>query len=392
MKKRMSWYWAVPGATGLALIMAAVLLLVATAGRTPTASAQADCTLTITKAADVAIAPIGGSVVYTLTVHNTGLGACTVPVVVDDLADHLDCTATTQPTGWTATAANGCTGAAGAPVTWTAATLATGATATFTLTATITGAANLDEIANVATVDANDVTAPGLPALVTSNSVTVTVNDCDLTISKDSDDNEVGEGGEIVYTIHVENVGTADCADVIISETIPNDTDCIATDVIEANSDVDIADAEGCDASGDVTWDVTQGTLDGLEPGDEAEVEMTVKLTSGASDGDEIDNTACVVSDDTDAATEICDALTVDVEGVAATATPTTAPTATRGPTAQPLPTIQAPPPIPAARPIAPPITGTGPDGGSGPLVLGLGLVGVCLLLVSGAAMVKRTR
>ncbi|HUS83364.1 MAG TPA: hypothetical protein VM013_08950, partial [Dehalococcoidia bacterium] len=45
----MSRYWAVPGAVGLALVMAAVLLLVATAGHTPTASAQNGCILTLTK-------------------------------------------------------------------------------------------------------------------------------------------------------------------------------------------------------------------------------------------------------------------------------------------------------------------------------------------------------
>ena len=216
---------------------------------------------------------------------------------------------------------------------------------------------------------------------------------CDLTISKDSDDNEVGEGGEIVYTIHVENQGTADCGNVVISETIPSDTDCIATDVIEANSDVAIAAAEGCDASGDVTWDVTEGTLDGLEPGDEAEVEMTVKLTSGASDGDEIDNTACVVSDDS---VEVCDTLTVDVHGVAATATPAATATTAALPTMAALPTVIAPPLlVPAARPLAiiAPVTGTGPDdSNSHALAIGLGLIGVCLLLVSGAVLVKRTR
>jgi len=40
MKRRMSWYWALPGAVGIALVMTAVLLLLTTtAGKTPTASA-----------------------------------------------------------------------------------------------------------------------------------------------------------------------------------------------------------------------------------------------------------------------------------------------------------------------------------------------------------------
>ena len=136
-----------------------------------------------------------------------------------------------------------------------------------------------------------------------------------LIISKDADV-EVGEGGEIIYTIHIENQGTVDCGDVVISDMIPNDTDCIATDIIEEGSDVDIAEADGCDSNGDVTWEVTQGSLDGIEPGDEAEVEMTVALTSGAEEGDGIDNEACVLS----GGVEDCDTVTVDV-GAAATPT-----------------------------------------------------------------------
>jgi hypothetical protein len=50
-------------------------------------------------------------------------------------------------------------------------------------------------------------------------------------------------------------------------------------------------------------------------------------------------------------------------------------------PTARALPTLTAP------------VTGTGSSGGgSGPLALGLGLLGGVMLLVSGAALVKRAR
>ena len=390
-----SWWWVLPAAAGLALVMAAVL--VALAGRTPTVSAQADCTLDITKTADVGIAPIGGDITYTIVVTNASDPAspCTTGVTVTDtIPANTDCIDATATGSGTFTDV-GCD--ADGDVVWTSgADLADAATATLTLVLRVTGGdgTTITNTAVVAGVDG----ATG----DTAND-TVVVNDCDLTISKDSDDDEVGEGGQIVYTIDVENTGTADCANVVITEDIPNDTDCTATDVIEANSDVDIDDADGCDASGSVTWEVTEGTLDGLEPGDEAEVEITVELTSGAEDGDNIDNEACVTSDDTDANTDICDTVTVDVEGVAATATPTktttpsgVTPTATARPVVPVAPPVAPAPPAPTggqAPTLVAPLTGSGAEsGGSLPLTLALGLAGGCLLLLSGAAMLKRPR
>ena len=385
-----SWWWVLPAAAGLALVAAAVL--VATAGRTPTVSAQADCTLDITKTADVSIAPIGGDITYTIVVTNASdpASVCLLGVTVTDtIPANTDCIDATASGSGSFTDV-GC--AADGDVVWTSgADLADAATATLTLKLRVTGGDGTT-ITNTAEVEGVQEATGDIA------SDTVVVNDCDLTISKDSDDNEVGEGGEIVYTIDIENTGTADCEDVVITEDIPADTDCTATDVIEANSDVDIDDADGCDASGNVTWEVTEGTLDGLEPGDEAEVEMTVKLTSGAEDGDEINNEACVTSDDTDAATEICDTLTVDVEGVAATKTPTPGPTATVGPTATARPVVPpvAPPPVvapPAPTGLIAPLTGSGTGSGSGgSLPLALGLAGGCLLLLGGVAMLRRPR
>jgi uncharacterized repeat protein (TIGR01451 family)/fimbrial isopeptide formation D2 family protein len=389
MKKRMSWYWAVPGATGLALIMAAVMLLVSTAGHTPTASAQTGCVLSVTKTANVEIASTGpeaSAITYTITVDNTGTEDCTTVTVTDNLPADLACASTTQTGGFTP---SGCAQVLDETVTWSLATLTpAAAAATLTLVAnTGAGADEGDLITNTA------VAAAAQGSTGDSASVDVFISDCDLSISKDSDDNEVGEGGEIVYTITVDNANNAgDCADVVISETIPDDTDCIATS-ISNDSDVDINAAEGCDSSGTVTWDVSEGSLDGLTEDQVAEVTMTVELTSGANDGDEIDNEACVTFGDLPDDFAICDTLTVDVSGVAATATPTVGPTPTRGPTVQPVVPPPVAPPVAVPLPtIAPPITGTGPGGGSGPLALGLALVGVCLLLVSGAAMVKRTR
>jgi len=383
-----SWWWVLPAAAALALVAAAVLM--ALGGRTPSASAAA-CGLTITKTADASKAPIGGSAVYTLTVTNTGDAVCTNPVVVDDLVPHLDCTATTQPTGWTATAANGCTGAAGAPVTWgvvAGATLAVGATATFTLTASITSnAVEAEQITNQAVVGALDTVA------TLSNIVTVTVNDCDLTISKSDDPTKVAPDGQITYTIKVENVGTVDCTeDITVTDGIPSDTDCVSIDVTDDNGlDIDF-DEDDCDASGKVVWD----TNDTLDNGDEVELQMVVELNT-AEDGDTIENEACVQAT---GFAKVCDTESTKVDEDVVTKTPTPGPTATAAPpTATPRPAalVVAPaPPAPSggqAPSMVAPITGTGTAaGGSQPLALALALAGGCLLLLGGVAMLRRPR
>ena len=215
--------------------------------------------------------------------------------------------------------------------------------------------------------------------------------ECDLSVSKSDSPTTVGEGGEITYTITISNDGdeNGDCTDLIVTDTIPADTDCVsATD--DDSLDFDIT---GCDASGDVVWD----TSDNLADGEEVVVTMVVELTSGAEEDDTITNEACATSSDDEPGD--CDTETTKV-GAPATATPT--PTATTRPptTVQPpvaFPTLSPPPPLPVVAPaVIPPATGTGTasgDGGSSQaLALALGLTGACLLLVSGVVFARRTR
>jgi uncharacterized repeat protein (TIGR01451 family) len=202
----------------------------------------------------------------------------------------------------------------------------------------------------------------------------------------------VGEAGQITYTIKITNDGdeNGDCRDLIVTDTIPTDTDCVsATD--DGSLDFDI---DGCDSSGDVVWD----TSDELADGEDVVVTMVVELTSNAEEDDTITNEACATSSDDEVGD--CDSERTDV-GAPATATPTTAPTATARPTVPPV----APPPV-APPPVAPPVvaplpaliapaTGSGADAGSSgaqTLALVLGLAGAGLLLVTGVAFAKRTR
>jgi len=379
-KGHRSWWWALPAATGLALVVASIM--VATAGRTPSASAAA-CALTITKTADVSKVPEGGDITYTLTVKNTSTDtACTNVVVTDDINDDTDCTSTTQPAGFTAAH---CDEAAGVAVTWTAATLAFNTTATLTMDVTLgSGADDGETITNTASVVSTEVTTP----VVSTPATSVEVDDCDLTISKSDSPTTVAEGGEITYTIKVKNVGTADCTDLTVTDDNPSHTTCVDSSV-DSTSDIDASDFDINDCE-DWTTDVN------LDPGDEVVLQMVVKLTSAADEGDTISNEACATST---GFADICDTETTKV-GAPATATPTTAPTATARPTVQPVVPPVAPPPV-APPPVAPPtrliapITGSGADaGGSGAqtLALLLGLAGAGLLLVSGVAFAKRTR
>jgi uncharacterized repeat protein (TIGR01451 family) len=255
------------------------------------------------------------------------------------------------------------------------------------------GAANGETISNTATGAADG------PITATPGTVTVDVVDCDLAISKSDDPTKVAPDGQITYTMKVTNEGTADCtADITVTDGIPTDTDCVSIDVTDDNGlDINF-DEDDCDSSGDVVWD----TDDTLKDGDDFSLQMVVELTSGAEDGDTIENVACVQAT---GFAEVCDTETTKVDEDVATATPVATATVVAVPTATPRPVVPVAPPVVAPAPPAPsagqaptlvsPLTGTGGESGSGgsqPLALALGLAGGCLLLLGGVAMLRRPR
>ncbi len=226
-------------------------------------------------------------------------------------------------------------------------------------------------------------------AQATTPTATATSTGCDLQVTKDSNESDVPEGGEITYTIRVRNEATSgSCTNLDVTDNVPNDVDCTSASVTDDGglsfNDTDITNS--CNDDNTVRWT----TSDNLDNGGEVTLEMIVTLNSNAQDGDTITNEACA---DSDNGSSNCDSVDVDVTG--ATATPTS------GPTATPFPTVVVPtarPVVPPAAVVAPsltgPLTGTGPSsgGGSSPLPLALGLLGGVLLLASGTLLVKRTR
>jgi uncharacterized repeat protein (TIGR01451 family) len=242
-----------------------------------------------------------------------------------------------------------------------------------------------DEV--IVSVEAAATPTPTPTALATP---TATVNpSCQISVDKRADDPTIGEGGLATYTITVENRGNGDCTDLTVSDIIPDGTNCEDA-TVDSDSDIheDDFDISGCRGSGTVTWE----TDEDLDDSDTVVLTLVLEL-DGADEDDSITNEACGTS--TSDVNGDCDSARITV-GEEATATPMTSPTATPQPAVQPIPTVQAPPVIPQAA-VAPaislPATGTGSgDGGSWPLVIGLGLAGLSLLTVSGTVVVQRRR
>jgi uncharacterized repeat protein (TIGR01451 family) len=245
----------------------------------------------------------------------------------------------------------------------------------------------------VARAQTDTPTPTSTPTVTNTPTPTATENpECDLRVDKSA--GSVGEGGDLTYTITVRNDADdedGECSDLTVTDVVPDGTECVTASVTGAGGlsfdAEDIQDScDDADEGDTVTWD----TNSNLDTDHDVVLEMVVGLDSSIDEGDHISNTACAVS----ASDEVgdCDTVRVTV-GEPATATPQ--PTATAMPTIS-IPTVIAPPP-PVIAPLptlSPPVTGTGTDGGggSGPLVIGLGLAGACLLLVSGVVLVKRTR
>ncbi len=140
-------------------------------------------------------------------------------------------------------------------------------------------------------------TASATPAAAANTlSATPTVNpDCDLQISKYADRGTAAEGGQITYTIAVNNGGSGQggCTDLTVDDVIPANTDCVDASV-DPSSDISSSnfDIVGCDTSGTVEWT----TDSSLGKDEQVVLTMVVDLTTSANEGDMIINEACATS------------------------------------------------------------------------------------------------
>ncbi len=389
MKKRMSW-WALPAIAGSAFIVAAVMLLVVTdGGRTPTASAQEGCVLTLTKTANPSdtVAP-GGTITYTLTLSSTGSTEdCDDATVTDTLGGN---TTFVSASGGNVTATH-----SGGTVTWANLDM-TGGTWTLTLHVDVSDTAdNGYVITNSASATAGEDADVGDATDITAS---VTVEACELSITKDADNDEVNAGDEIDYDITVTNTGDASCRDIDVTDDL-NDTNltCVSASVNDGDGlNFDQDDIDNSCTDNNVEWQSTSGVLD---PGDSINLELDAQTDADLNSGDHVTNEACVTArrstEDDQEVGQVCATRRTRIEEEA-TATPTA--TSTPIPPA-PTPVIiivpTTPVPVPTAAPLpalkAPPSgTGSGSGGTSWALPIGLGIGGLALVAISGGAIVKK--
>ncbi|HYG74921.1 MAG TPA: DUF11 domain-containing protein, partial [Planctomycetota bacterium] len=168
---------------------------------------QAD--LSITKTVDNATPNIGSSVVFTVTVSNTGPDSANNVVVGDSLPVGLTYSSHVASAG---TAYNNGTGV------WTIGTINNAASATLTITANIT-TATLPSKTNTATITGSDEFDPDTADRTAS--ATVTPRQADLSITKVVDNATPDVGTNVVFTITVDNAGPDSANNVVVSDTLP---------------------------------------------------------------------------------------------------------------------------------------------------------------------------
>ncbi len=248
--------------------------------------------------------------------------------------------------------------------------------------------------------------SPGRP-VVASVQATDGGTVCDLQVDKEGSRTE-SEGNTFVlpgtgtdpltgdnvieYTITVTNIGQQDCEAFEVVDQLPESLICDGADVVSSPPDFEFA-LPDCIA-GRGGQEVGVEAIGTLSPGDEVVLSL---VATDNTDENCVTNRACAEGALTSAGLQdnvlvngTCDEDTV-CRRPHHTPTPTVTATATPKPTSTPF---VPPPSPPTAKPlgtiVAPP-TGSGANGSSSPwLALGLGVGGVCLLVVSGAALARK--
>jgi uncharacterized repeat protein (TIGR01451 family) len=163
------------------------------------------------------VAP-GGTVTYTITIHNAGPSTATSVVMTDTLPASLLFQSITPPAGFNCTTpAAGATGT----ITCNGATLTNGANAVFTLTTTIannaTGSINNSAAVSSATFDPNSGNASGnAPAVAVNNGPSA-----DLSMTKTTQSSGAAPGATITYTLTAQNAGPDAASSVVVTDVLP---------------------------------------------------------------------------------------------------------------------------------------------------------------------------
>ena len=180
-----------------------------------------DSILSATKSVNLAYADVGSTLIYTVTVNNTGNISATGVVFTD-----------VPPAGTTfvpgSVIVNGGAVPAANPVTgFTLPSIAAGGTATVSFQASVNGTLPLPTlVSNTATVK-----APGKTAVV-SNAVVTQIRHAQLTAQKQTDTANTDLGAIINYTITLTNVGNTTAQGITFVDAIPSGTSFIGNSVL----------------------------------------------------------------------------------------------------------------------------------------------------------------
>jgi len=191
------------------------------------------------------------TLLYTIVIQNTGGGTATSVVLKDTVSTYLNYV----PNSATPTPA-----ATNPALQWNVGTLAAGASATFTFRGVVKSPiANQTEILNKGWITYNTGAMTGLSKLVTA---TITVTSQPIaTCSKTVDKATAAPGDTLVYTVTYGNNGTDAATFLIISDTVPFETDYVPNSVVlNGVPKTDAADADQVTVSGN-NVSVTVGTL-----------------------------------------------------------------------------------------------------------------------------------
>jgi uncharacterized repeat protein (TIGR01451 family) len=247
--------------------------------------------------------------------------------------------------------------------------------------------------------------SPAGPVVPAANAADDAAEYCVLQIDKEASESEIEAGGRITYTITVKNIASAPgeaqatgCINPVVTDVLSDDLECVSASVSDADNLVfdqeDITDS--CE-NNDVEWAFTGS----LQEGDQVVLKLRVETDEDLDEGDRVRNEACVTANavveddgvDQEEVGPVCGDETVRVRErrvVEPTATATSTPVP---PTPTPVVIVVQPTATPTVKPLAtlaPPSTGTGSDGGSPWLPLGLGVSGACLVIFSAGMFARR--
>jgi uncharacterized repeat protein (TIGR01451 family) len=175
--------------------------------------------MTISKVADVATADPSDLIIYTITYENIGTGDAT-DVTITDTIPSLTTFISSDPSP---------TSQDNDTYTWEVGTVLAGDSGTIEITVQVdVGTDDGTVLTNTVVLNYDD--ANGNPIPEETDSVDVTVTAPIMTIAKSADVSAADPDDSITYTIEYENSGSGDATDVVVKDTIPEDTTFASSD------------------------------------------------------------------------------------------------------------------------------------------------------------------